>query len=340
MQRAYVLRVVALVFGVVYLDTHVFAFARGQLEGVAPEVSLGLEPDGLLAFHALGFFDIDGHRQPDAGLHVHAPAVEVEVVFRGILVGGRGKGAVEANDVGILILDPDTAIEPPHARNLGVNVENPGAHRTQELPPHVAEYVMLLVKSRGVEKHHFGETERIVGELRVQSQGLGQAGNGGERSLEEALFGLLPALIALVKKALAEVHPAEHVLVSHRDLVQLDVRPDVLDIGLHKRGVLLNVPDQDLLACDGPLHQRRLVGGELVSLFILGLLLGVEAGSTESKDQEGSGDLPKRHFNSCVVVLSLAACRIAASRGQIQPAVIWLSRTILCQLERNRNISG
>ena len=132
LQRAHVLRVVAVVDGVVHLDADVLAVAGGQLEGVAPEVSLGLQADRLGAFDALRLFNVDGHRQPDAGLHVHPPAVEVEVVFGGILIGGTGVGAVEADDVAVLVLDPDAAVEAAHAGDLGMHVEDPGADRCPE----------------------------------------------------------------------------------------------------------------------------------------------------------------------------------------------------------------
>ena len=80
LQRTHVLRVVALVDRVVHLDADVLALARGQLERVAPEVRLGLQPDRLVAFDALRLLHVDGHRQPDSRLHIHPPTVEVEVV--------------------------------------------------------------------------------------------------------------------------------------------------------------------------------------------------------------------------------------------------------------------
>ena len=78
LQRPHILRVVALVHRLVHLHAHVFALPRGQLERVAPEVRLGLQSH-LFAFGALGLFHINGHRQPDARLHVHPPTIEVEV---------------------------------------------------------------------------------------------------------------------------------------------------------------------------------------------------------------------------------------------------------------------
>ena len=109
LQRTHVLRVVALVHRVVHLHAHVLAVARGQLERVAPEVRLRLQARLLVAFDALRLFHVNGHRQPDSRLHVHPPTVEVEVVARVVLGAGPGIGAVEADDVAVLILDPDAA---------------------------------------------------------------------------------------------------------------------------------------------------------------------------------------------------------------------------------------
>ena len=158
-------------------------------------------------------------------------------------------------------------IEAAHAGDLGMHVVDPGAHRAQKLPAHIAEDIVLVIEALGVEEHHLREAERIVGEMRVQPQRLGQPGDGGQRTLEETVlrrFG--PRLVGLVEKALAEVDAAQHVLVGDRHLVELDVRPGVLDVGLHQRRALLNVLDQHLFAADGLLHQRRLFRRELVRL--------------------------------------------------------------------------
>ena len=73
-------------------------------------------------------------------------------------------------------------------------------------------------------------------------------------------------LVGLVEEALAEVDAAQHVLVRNRHLVELDIRPGVLDIGFHQGRALLNVLYQHLFPANGLLHQRSLLRRELVNL--------------------------------------------------------------------------
>ena len=128
LEGAYVLRVVALVDRVVHLHAHVLALSRGQLERVTPEVRLGSQTTRLFALNALSLLHVNGHRQPDARLYVHPPTVEVKEVARVVLGLGRGKGAVEADHVAVLILNPDAPQEPAHPAHLRVHVVDPGAH--------------------------------------------------------------------------------------------------------------------------------------------------------------------------------------------------------------------
>ena len=79
LQRAHILRVLTLVHRVVHLHVHVFAIAGGQFECVAPEVSLGPQADGFAGAGAFGLLHVNRDRQPEVGLHVHPPTVEVEV---------------------------------------------------------------------------------------------------------------------------------------------------------------------------------------------------------------------------------------------------------------------
>ena len=301
LQRTHILRVLAAVDGVVHLDADVLAIPRGQLEAIAPEVRLSLQTHRFVALHARRLLHVDGDRQPYSGLHVHPPTVEVEVVLGGILGSGRGVSAVEADDVAILILNPDAAIEAAHAFDFGpgMHVEDPGADRTHKLRAHKAEDIVLCVESRRVKEHHLHEAVRLIGKL-LQPQRLAETADGRQRTGEEIMlaggFGAgRPVHKGFVGEDLAEVYAAQHVRVRDRHLIELHVRPGVLDVGLHQRGTQLNAPDQDLFARDRFLHQGGLFGGELAHLSVLWFLFRECACRTQGNDKENEGDLPKHH---------------------------------------------
>ena len=81
LQRTHILRVLAIVHRVVHLHADILAVPGRQLERVAPEVCLRFETDSLFAFNAGRLFHVNGYRQPNPRLHIHAPAIEVEVVL-------------------------------------------------------------------------------------------------------------------------------------------------------------------------------------------------------------------------------------------------------------------
>ena len=175
-----------------------------------------------------------------------------------------------------------------------MNVEDPGPHRTQKLPPHIAEDVVLRVEARWIQEHHLHEAVGIVGDF-LQPQRLAQSGHGRKRALEEAMLGGCSRLVGLVEEAFAEIDAAQNVLVVDRHLKQLDVGSRVLDVGLHQRRAQLNVLDQLFLLAYGPFNQCSLLGGELVRLLVLWFLLCVRASHTQENHQEGEGELPKHH---------------------------------------------
>jgi len=197
-----------------------------------------------------------------------------------------------------------------------MHVVDPGAHRAEELAPHKAEHVVLRIEAGRIEEHHLHEAAGRIGKL-LQAQDLGQPGDGRKRALEKAVLGGRARLVGLVDKALAEVHAAQNVLVFNRHLVELHVGLGVLDVGLHQRRALLDVLDQHLLASHGALHQRGLLGGQRVRLLVFGLLFGVRANRAEGEDQEGEGDLPKRHVKLLVSgsSLPLPACTLFGHRA-------------------------
>jgi hypothetical protein len=137
-----------LIDGVVHLYADVFAVAGGQLQAVAPEVRLGLKANCFFAFDARCFFNIHGDRQPLSGLHIHAPTVEVEVVLARILFIWPRVGAVEADNIAVLIFDPDAAEEAAHAFDFWDARRRPRCEPSRETPAHIAEHVVVLVEAR------------------------------------------------------------------------------------------------------------------------------------------------------------------------------------------------
>src|SRR6266481_3788494 len=116
---------------------------------VAPQARLRSEgfesrPLSLRASDA-AFFDVDEGRKPLVLSGIRPPAVEIEVV------AGQGRaavGAVEAHDVIILILHPDTAHEAPFARlRQWIDVKDQATDLAQKLAPDIRNLVMRAVEA-------------------------------------------------------------------------------------------------------------------------------------------------------------------------------------------------
>ena len=66
-------------------DGGVLGLRRRNLEDVAPDVVDGLELEGAGDALGVALFDVEGGGQPEVGLDVGAPAVEVVVLADGLL---------------------------------------------------------------------------------------------------------------------------------------------------------------------------------------------------------------------------------------------------------------
>ena len=85
------------------------------LQVVAPDAGLRFECEFVFRAGAeVAFFAVDVGRHPVAGNQVEAPAIHVEEVG---VARGRSVGAVQADDVEILIFDPDAAQEAAAGRS-------------------------------------------------------------------------------------------------------------------------------------------------------------------------------------------------------------------------------
>ena len=79
----------------------------------------------------LRLFNVDPTGSHRPGLQIFAPAIEVEVVGVVVVAIATGIGAVEANDVAVLILNPDAAGEAAVAgTRLRMDIKDQRAHRT------------------------------------------------------------------------------------------------------------------------------------------------------------------------------------------------------------------
>src|SRR5262249_25273355 len=136
-------------------------FLRGVAEVVAPEARLRFEIE-LLAQRVVKvfFFAVNKSREPHTGLNVGAPAIEIEIPAG---VAAAAVRAVEANDVEILVFDPDAACEASLAGfwKRG-DVEHKAAHFTKKFTVNVVELVVLLIEAVGVEENHLQEAVRQI----------------------------------------------------------------------------------------------------------------------------------------------------------------------------------
>ena len=203
--------------------------------------------------------DIHRRRRPHSRLHVHTPAVEVKIVV-GFVVWIADVGTVEPDDVAVLVLDPDAPEETPRASLLRAHIEDPCAHRAQELAPHEGEVVVLLVEPARIDEHHRHESGGRV----LQMESFGQVrhemeGTGKPAAARQAPIRLL---ILCIRKCLSEIHAPDHVLIGNRDLIELLVGTQVLNVRLHDRGALLDLLNNHLLARDRLLYQALLLRGK------------------------------------------------------------------------------
>ena len=121
---------------------------------------------------ALGvaLFDVERGRQPEIGLNVRTPAVEVIELLLVFL--RAGEVAVEADDVAVAGLDPDAAEEAAEVL-LALNrryVEDCGGRVAEEVIANIAEVVVLTVEVVGVHQEHLDEAGLMEGEVQAAAE--------------------------------------------------------------------------------------------------------------------------------------------------------------------------
>src|SRR5216684_2158392 len=122
---------------------------RRNLQDIAPDMIDRFELEGAGNALWVALFDVERGREPEVRLNVGAPAVEVVELFLVFL--GAGEVAVEADDVAVAGLDPDTAEEAAEvllARDRRY-IEDRGGSVAEEVIAHVAEVIVLPVEVVG-----------------------------------------------------------------------------------------------------------------------------------------------------------------------------------------------
>src|SRR5260370_25101478 len=125
------------------------------LQVVAPKPRLRVVMQRLTnTVFEIGLLGIDKRRQPDARAEVLPPAVKVQVI-----AGSRMRivSAIEADDVVVLIFDPDAAEEPALASVfLGGNIHDNAAYFAEELAADESEVVIPALKIL-IEDYHLAK---------------------------------------------------------------------------------------------------------------------------------------------------------------------------------------
>src|SRR6516164_8875954 len=119
----------------------------------------------------IGLLAVNIRRQPHTWLHIHAPAVKMQVC---VVVAAVAVGSVETDDVKLLVLNPNAANEQTFGCVLSRHhVNHVAANLAKELLPDEVKRVVLFLEVP-VEDSHLSEPFRNVMALeRGGEQGKG-----------------------------------------------------------------------------------------------------------------------------------------------------------------------
>ncbi len=200
-------------------------FLRRVAHVITPQARLRLEVQ-LLGQRVVQvfFFTVHERGDPQAGLRVGAPAIEMEVPTG---APAAAISAVETHDMIILILYPDASQETALARfRVRSNVEHQAAHFTQEFAAHVLKFVVLLVEAVGIDENHLQETVRQI--LHRERKEISNAGKN--------LFALGVGIgQGNQVHALGKIRAAQKVFVARGYKSELLVGLQVLNVGFDQR---------------------------------------------------------------------------------------------------------
>src|ERR1700694_2550621 len=148
-----------------------------------------------------------------------------------VVVGARASavGTVKADDVEVLVFDPDAAGEASLA-GLGQrsHIEHQGTDFAEKLPANIVKLVVLLVEAVRVHIDHLEETLRQI--LHSQRQHVAEAAKHPP---------LASSLIAICQgvetDTLGKNRAAEEILIAGRNGAKIVVSPEILNVRLHQR---------------------------------------------------------------------------------------------------------
>ncbi len=169
----------------------------------------------------IAFLAIHERRQPKPWLYVRAPAIEMEVPA-GVPVAAVS--AIEANDVIILVFNPDASHEPAMVALFGgCHVENQAAHFAKEFAANIVKLVVLLIEAVGIDKDHLQKP-------------IGQELHGEAEEVSDGTDHFPPLAAGVIqgheRYTLSEVGAAKEVLVAGRHRAQVLIGLQVLNVGL------------------------------------------------------------------------------------------------------------
>src|SRR5438105_8566684 len=143
----------------------------------------------------IGFFGVNVGRQPLAGAHVFAPAIEVEIHLR---CGGRPIGSVESDNVVVLILSPDASFESSERTLLRSDIENKCSHFTEKFTADIFDAVVFPVEVSVDDQHLRKPSRQIL--YRIKLSDLAGDAAGDTAALKQRMFFVFGVEIQLSKE--------------------------------------------------------------------------------------------------------------------------------------------
>src|SRR5690242_13829795 len=218
----------------VYQNLGKFLVAAEVLQIIAPEAGLSFEAQAVgHTVMQFRFFAVNIGGQPEARPHIQTPTVKVKI--KTVARGGAIR-AVETDDIVILIFNPN----PPHETAatsvlLRLDVDHKATHLSQKFSSNESKIVVFALEVI-VYDYHLGKAKR------QESHGI-QAGQFGKDPATESRLAHKRAIFG----SIAQVDPAQKILIIDRHCAQFAIAFEVLDIGLNQGMELAHLCGKEML---------------------------------------------------------------------------------------------